>query len=251
MDPLALPLLLPAFAIAVLAGVVKGLTGFAMPMVLISGLSLFLRPELALAGLILPTLVTNGMQALRLGRAAAWDTIVRFRLYLVALLILLLLSSQLVTVLSAQALFLVIGGPITLFAALQLAGWSPRISGRSRGLEIGVGAFSGFVGGLSGVWGPPTVAYLSAIDLPKAAHVQAQGVIYGIGAVALLAAHVRSGVVTTETLPFSAALVVPAILGTLAGQAIQDRIDQAQFRTIIRVVLLVAGLNLIRRGLLG
>lgn len=251
MDLLDPALLLPAFLVALLAGVVKGLTGFAMPMVLISGLSLFLRPEFALAGLILPTLVTNGMQALRLGRAAAWATVVRFRLYLGALLLLLVLSSQLVSVLSARALFLLIGGPITLFAALQLAGWSPRLTGRSRPLELGVGAFSGFVGGLSGVWGPPTVAYLSAIDLPKAAHVQAQGVIYGIGALALLVAHTRSGVVSAATLPFSAALVVPAILGTLAGQAIQDRIDQAQFRTVVRAVLLLAGLNLIRRGLSG
>ena len=52
-----------AFAISLLvgalAGLVKGVTGFAMPLIMISALSSFLTPDLALAGLILPTLVTN------------------------------------------------------------------------------------------------------------------------------------------------------------------------------------------------
>ena len=60
-----------ALAIGLLAGFVKGAVGFAMPMILISGLGSILPAELALAALILPTLVTNGMQALRQGTGAA------------------------------------------------------------------------------------------------------------------------------------------------------------------------------------
>lgn len=60
-----------AFAISLLvgalAGLVKGVTGFAMPLIMISALSSFLTPDLALAGLILPTLVTNFSQAFRQG----------------------------------------------------------------------------------------------------------------------------------------------------------------------------------------
>ena len=54
-----------SFGVALLAGLVKGMVGFAMPMILISGLGSFLSPELALAGLILPTLATNAIQALQ------------------------------------------------------------------------------------------------------------------------------------------------------------------------------------------
>lgn len=64
LDPLTL---LICLAVAMLAGVVKGMVGFAMPMILVSALSSFLTPELALAGLILPTVVTNGFQELRQG----------------------------------------------------------------------------------------------------------------------------------------------------------------------------------------
>ena len=66
------PLLSPsaliiAAMIAVLAGFVKGVVGFAMPLVFVSGLTTFMSAELALAGLILPTVITNGQQAMRQG----------------------------------------------------------------------------------------------------------------------------------------------------------------------------------------
>ena len=67
-----------AFAISLLvgalAGLVKGVTGFAMPLIMISALSSFLTPDLALAGLILPTLVTNFAQAFRQGLWPALET---------------------------------------------------------------------------------------------------------------------------------------------------------------------------------
>jgi uncharacterized membrane protein YfcA len=241
--------LLLAATVACFAGVVKGLSGFAMPMILISGLSLFLPPQIALAGLILPTLVTNVMQALRQGLAAAWASAARFRLFLLAGLIFLLISAQLVALLPAKILFLIIGLPVTAFALLQLSGRVFRLAPDNRRAEAAVGAVSGFIGGLSGVWGPPTVAYLTALDLPKADHVRAQGVIYALGALALFGAHLQSGILGTATLPFSALLILPAVAGMMLGQRIQDRIDQKQFRRVILFVLLVAGLNLVRRGL--
>jgi hypothetical protein len=85
--------------VAVLAGTIKGLVGFAMPMILISGLGSFLDPELALAGLILPTLVTNGVQALRQGAGAAWKSIKRFRLFLICGGVTLLVTAQFVRLL--------------------------------------------------------------------------------------------------------------------------------------------------------
>ena len=48
-----------AFIIGAASGFVKGVVGFGMPMIFISGLSSFLSPELALAGLILPTVASN------------------------------------------------------------------------------------------------------------------------------------------------------------------------------------------------
>lgn len=240
-----------ALFVTFFAGVVKGMVGFAMPMIMISGLSSFLSPELALAALILPTLATNGVQALRQGPAQAIASVRKFWVFLSIGFVFLVGSAQLVTMLPQNVLFLLIGAPITLFVLMQLFGWKAQLPGQSARVEVITGAFAGFVGGLSGVWGPPTVAYLTAINTPKQEQIRVQGVIYGLGAVALLAAHLKSGVIRLDTLPFSVLMMVPALGGMMIGFRLQDRIDQATFKRATLFVLLIAGLNLMRRGLLG
>lgn len=237
--------------VALLAGWVKGMVGFAMPMVLISGFGMVLSPELALAGLILPTLVTNGMQALGQGLDEALSSVRRFRVFLGVGLICLILGAQMVRVVPAQVFFVVIGVMITGFALMQLLGREIVIKGQSLRVEAGIGAFAGFIGGMSGVWGPPTVAYLTALQTPKADQIRIQGVIYGLGALALVGAHIGSGVLTAQTAVFSAAVVVPATAGMWVGQRMQGSMDQAAFRRATLIVLLVAGANLLRRGLMG
>ncbi len=240
-----------AFGVALVAGFIKGVVGFAMPLVLISGLTIFLPPELALAGLIFPTLVTNLFQALRQGVKAAWASTLFFKVFLISGGIMLVMSAQTVRFLPTQTMLLVIGVLITLFALWQLAGRSFSLKQRSTKVEVLVGGFAGAVGGVSGVWGPPTVAYLTALGTPKKDQMRVQGVIYGLGAVALLFAHFGSGVLRAETVPFSVVMILPALAGMWLGSQISDRIDQASFRKATLVVLLVAGANLVRRGLMG
>lgn len=243
--------LLLALAVAVLAGWVKGMVGFAMPMVLVSGLSMFLPPDVALAGLILPTLVTNGVQALREGVSAALSSIRKFRIFLLVGLVFLLAGAQLVSLVPARTFLLMIGAPVTFFALIQILGVRLTLNKPSVRIEVGIGAIAGFVGGMSGVWGPPTVAYLTALNTPKAEQMRVQGVIYGLGAVALLLAHLGSGVLRAETAPLSAVLIAPALAGMWIGMQLQSRIDQVLFRKVTLLVLLVAGVNLLRRAVFG
>lgn len=249
---LPIELLVLAALVAFVAGVVKGAVGFAMPTIMISGLAAFMSAELALAALILPTLLSNGMQAFRQGPRAAAQAVSKYRVFLFVGLLFLVTSAQMVTLLSQRALFLLIGGPIAVFVALQIYGWTPVIRPENRRrAEVIVGAVAGFVGGLSGVWGAPTVAYLTAINTSKAEQISVQGVIYGLGALALFGAHLSSGVLRLATLPLSVAMVPPALLGMWVGFAVHDRMDQVLFRKATLVVLFFAGLNLIRRGIFG
>jgi hypothetical protein len=235
-----------------LAGVVKGVVGFAMPMIMISVMGSLISPEMALAGLILPTLVTNGMQALRQGPAAAVHSVKRFRVFLLVGLVFMLLAAQLVTAMPVWLMLALIGGPVALFAAAQLLGWKGELpGGASLKLEIGLAVFAGFIGGLSGVWGPPVVAYLTALNTEKREQLRIQGVLYGLGAIALTGAHLISGVLNGVSVWLSLILIAPAVAGMWIGGRIQDRIDQAMFRKATLLVLLIAGLNLLRRAFFG
>lgn len=244
--------LLIACFITVIAGFVKGAIGFAMPMIMISGLATVLSAEAALAALILPTVMTNAAQALRQGLREALQSAWRFRLYLGIVLVCIMGSAQLVAIMPRNVMFLMIGMPVVLFSITQILGWNLSIKqGHRKRAEVIIGCAAGFSGGLSGIWGPPTVAYLTAIETEKQEQIRVQGVIYGAGAVVLLLAHIKSGVFTVSTGSFSALMLVPALLGMVLGMRVQDRLDQVKFKKATLIVLTIAGLNLIRRGLFG
>ena len=242
--------LMGAITVTLMAGFVKGAVGFAMPLIMISAFSSFLPPEVALAGLILPTVVTNVSQAFRQGvapaKAAAWQ----YRRFLIGTVVFIAVAAQFFESIPRLAYLLLLGVPVTAFAALQLAGvpLALRLEHRTRA-EWVLGVIGGLYGGVSGIWGPPLLVYLLSINASKLEAVRVQGVVFLIGAVALLMAHLGTGLANAQTLAFSAALVVPAQVGMALGYRLQDRLPQARFRRWTQALLVVTGLNLVVQAL--
>ncbi|MDP1669350.1 sulfite exporter TauE/SafE family protein [Phaeovulum sp.] len=247
MEPWALAL---ALAVTGFAGFVKGAVGFAMPMIMMSAFGSFLSAETALALLILPTVVTNIAQAFRQGWRAAWDSVQKYRLHIAMLVIFIPISAQFVRFIPQGWMYGLLGVPIVGFAALQLAGRSLAISIRhQRRAEAGLGIIGGLYGGISGIWGPPLLVYLLSTGAGKEETVRVQGVVFLISAVMLLGAHLASGVLNALTLPVSALMMVPAMVGMWLGFRLQDRLNPARFRRWTLVLLALTGLNLLRRAL--
>ena len=239
-----------AMVITLFAGFVKGAVGFAMPMILVSAFAVFLPKELALAGLILPTLVTNLSQAFRQGMGPAVETARTYRRFLVATVVFIAVSAPFADAIPQAVYLLMLGVPITVFAALQLMGRSLAIPVRNRAAaEWGLGVIGGLYGGVSGIWGPPLLVLLLSTGADKLQIIRAQGVVFLIGAVALLLSHLGTGLANAETLGFSAALSVPALAGLYAGYWVQDRLDQQRFRRWTQGLLVVTGLNMVRLAL--
>jgi hypothetical protein len=245
-----------AFAVAVgvtlAAGFVKGAVGFAMPLIMISGLSLFIDPLIAIAGIILPIVLSNFLQAMRFGPSEVGLAIREYWRFIVIVCIAIVVVAQFVTAVPTQTFYLVLGVPVVAVSLVQLVGVRFRIPpNRKRLAEWTVGLLAGALGGLTGTWGPPTVLYLIALETPKAKQLLVQGVVYGLGSVSLLLGHVQSGVLNLTTLPFSAALLIPAFLGMQLGFRMSDRLNPEVFRKVTLIVLVIAGANLVRRGLTG
>jgi hypothetical protein len=55
-------------------------------------------------------------------------------------------------------------------------------------------------------------------------------------------------VLNAQTLPLSALLVLPSLIGMWVGFRLHDRLDPARFRRWTLVILAVSGLNLLRRA---
>ena len=238
-----------AVLVTLAAGFVKGAIGFAMPLIMVSAFSSFLPPELALAGLILPTLVTNLSQAFRQGWRPALASARKYHRYLIATVVFIVISAQFVRLLPQAVLLTALGVLITGFVLYQLSGARLHIAPRWRSaVEWAAGVIGGLYGGVSGIWGPPLIVYLLAIKAEKQETIRVQGVVFLIGAVVLASAHLQSGVLNAASLPFSATLVLPAVAGMMLGYAVQDRLDQRRFRRWTQILLLLTGLNLLRRA---
>lgn len=239
-----------AVVITLLAGFVKGAVGFAMPLIMISALSAYLPPETALAGLILPTLVTNISQAFRQGWRAALGSVRAYGRLIVATVLFIVIAGQFVRDIPRPVFLLLLGVPVTGFALAQLTGrnLALKLEHRHRA-EWVLGAIGGLYGGIAGVWGPPVLVYLLSIGADKREMVRVTGVIFLIGAVVLLVVHLQTGVMNARTQLFSALLVVPAMIGLAAGYRLQDRLPQEKFRRWTQALLVLTGLNLIRGGL--
>jgi uncharacterized membrane protein YfcA len=239
-----------ALVVTLFAGFVKGAVGFAMPMILVSAFAVFLPQHLALAGLILPTLATNLSQAFRQGAGPAVQTAQTYRRFLIATVICIAISAPFADAISRAMYLLMLGVPITVFAALQLMGRSLAIhlDHRDRA-EWGLGVIGGLYGGVSGIWGPPLLVFLLSTGADKLQMIRAQGVVFLIGAAALLVSHLSTGLANAQTLGFSAALSGPALVGLYAGYWVQDRLDQQRFRRWTQALLVITGLNMVRLAL--
>jgi uncharacterized membrane protein YfcA len=249
LDSLPLTILAGAMAITLFGGFVKGTVGFALPLIMISGLSAILPPQVALAALILPAALTNAWQALRQGLGPALQSARAHWPFITIGLVVMALSAQVVLAVPQWAFFAIIGVPVVIYSALQLMGIPLRVPAHRRGLAtVLFGALAGIMGGFSAVFGPPTVAYLISLDTEKAEQVRVQGLMYSLGNVILFGAHLRSGVLNADTIPFSVLMLLPAFAGMWLGFRMQDRLNRDQFLRATLVVLLIAGLNLVRRA---
>ncbi len=239
-----------AFVVMFVAGFTKGAVGFALPMIAVSGIGSALSAQVAVAAVILPTVASNVWQAFRFGPRAFWESLREFRLLCLVLFPCIAIFAQLATVVSDRTLFTVLGGGVTAFGLVMILGWKPPSPDRAPvPAAVATGLVAGFFGGLSGVWGPPILLYLIARGTPKREIMQAQGTLYFLGSLVLLAAHLRSGLLLGPGGALSVWMLIPAAAGMAAGIAAHDRLDQDTFRKMTLAVLVLAGLNLLRRGL--
>ncbi|WP_299131582.1 sulfite exporter TauE/SafE family protein [uncultured Amaricoccus sp.] len=237
-------------AAMVLGGFAKGVVGFALPLIAVSIMASFLPAKVAVALMVVPILVSNLLQALRGGMAEAWASLVKYRRLNLVFFVTIVFAARLVVLMPDAMLYGVLGATITGFGAAQVLGWRPTFAPRrARLAEILAGIAAGIFGGIAGIWGPPLVIYLLAAEVPKIEMVRVQSITFALGAIVLLVSHAQSGVLDAMTLPMSTWLTLPTLAGMFLGYGVQDRLDQELFRKVTLIVLIAAGLNLLRRAI--
>ena len=225
-------------------GAVKGLVGIGIPLVSLSLLSLFLPLADAVVLLPVPVIVAN-----------VWQSIVnphftsamrRFWPLVLAMFAGTVAGANVLTSIDANSLNLFVGILVVLFSLSNFLNPELRLPARlERGVGVVAGGVGGFMGGMSALFGPPIILYLTSLGLRRETFVGVISSIYLCGALALLIALGSVGMMSRADFVESAVASVPLMLGVWAGQRFRDRIRESVFRKLLLVVVLAVGVRLI------
>jgi uncharacterized membrane protein YfcA len=241
---------LAAVAVFVVAGLVKGVVGLGLPTVAMALLALGRTPAEAAVLLIVPSLVTNVWQM------RPWSTL--------PVMLRRLAPMQAGLVLGTLAGAWWLGAPAGPWATISLgvalvayAGWSvagarPRVRpDTTRWLGPAAGVVTGVVTAATGVFVVPAVPYLQALGLDRDGLLQAMGLSFTVSTVALAVGLVCNGSGSPSDFGASLLMLVPALVGMRAGQAIGGRLSPTWFRLCFFGSLAALGIHMVVRSTLA
>ena len=231
-----------------LAGMVKGVVGMGLPTVALPVLTIALGLKEAIALIVVPALITNVWQGLVGGAFVV--LLKRLWTLLAPVCIGAWFGVGILAGADATLFSGLLGLLLCTYAAVSLA--TPQIPAPGRRewwLSPTVGGITGIVTGLTGTFVVPGVLYLQALGLSRDLLVQAMGISFTVATLALALGLRSHGLLPAELGLLSAAGVVPALLGMLAGQQLRRRLSEARFRTIFFSALLLMGCYLAIRAI--
>ena len=233
---------------AVLAGgLVKGTLGFGMPMVALPIIAFIIPPTTAMILLCAPIFLTNFLQIkFRQGISSY-----RFLPMFLSLIIGLIIGARLILEIDVNTISQIIAVSIIFAALVNCFGIKIKNINKNHENTITslIGFGSGILGGLSTFYGPPMLAYLVAVDLPKEKFVRTVSTMYFIGSFPLYGSLIYYGFATKEDLIFSLILIIPAFIAQQIGTKIRDKFNQNQFRICILITLIILGFSLLVKTL--
>jgi uncharacterized membrane protein YfcA len=231
----------------VLAGLVKGVSGMGLPTVALAILGAVMSPVAAASLMLVPSFVTNVWQLVTGPHLEVLWRRLWFMMAGIAVGTFLssawLVDDAITWTTPALGLTLVIYAGYSLLARPLCI--PPRLE---QLLSPAIGVLTGIVTGLTGVLVVPAVPYLQSLALARDDLVQALGLSFTVSTAALAMGLIWHGGFDAGRLGWSAAAVVPALLGMWIGQRLRTYISPPVFRRGFLVCMLLLGVELVVRG---
>lgn len=200
-------------AVTALAGLVRGFTGFGTALVMLPLAAIVIRPVAALVLLVILELAGPLVLVRRAWAEAERAAVARMAAGMLAGLV---PGLAILLVLPPEGFRWAVGAVALAAVGALASGWRWQGS-RGPRVQAGVGAISGFLGGATGLSGPPVVLYQLASPVP-AAVVRANLILYLLAVdAALLAGLGLSGALSGGHLVAAALLAPVFVAGNAAG----------------------------------
>jgi uncharacterized membrane protein YfcA len=234
------PLLIFITAVFLLAGFIKGVIGLGLPPVSMGLLAVVMPPTHALAIVIVPGILTNIWQTF----AGPYLRDIMRRLWplLVGLAVGTYVNAGTITGRYARYAPIFLGILLVIYAVVSLRQFIFTVN-RPNEKWVGgiVGLISGVISAATGVQVIPSMPYLQAIDMERDEFVQALGVFFTVGTLALAFNLTAAGLLDRSTaLPGVVALAC-SFTGMAIGQAVRARLEPETFRRWFLISMICLG----------
>ena len=234
------PILIAIAGTFFLAGAVKGVIGLGLPTVSLALLTVAIDLPSAMALLLVPSFVTNLWQALVGGHLKA--ALGRIWPFLSMATVTVWLGALALTRVDLSWLSALLGALLVVYAAFSLAGLRLAVTARQEAWTGPLaGAANGILTGMTGSFVVPGVLYLQALGLTRDMLIQAMGLLFTASTIALAVALGGNDLLSLELGTWSAAALLPAILGMVLGQRVRRVLSEPLFRRVFFIALLLLG----------
>lgn len=223
-----------------LAGIVKGVIGFALPIVSVALLTVLIGLHNAMAILLVPALMVNTWQGAVGGHLKT--IAIRIWPYLTMATLTVWLGALSLTRVDLPLLSSFLGCILVIYALSNMMGLRITITAsQDRWLGPLVGGINGLVTGMTGTTAVPGIIYLQAVGFERDALIQAMGVLFTLSLFALAVVLSGNGILTGELAFLSVAACAPAIAGMVIGRRIRKSLSESNFRRVFFIALLLLG----------
>ena len=225
-------------AVVIVAGLIRGFTGFGSALVIVPLFSTLLAPAQTIAVMLLIEVLVTIQLMPRALRSTNWRLVGQLT---VPALVTIPLGAYALVTFDAGVIRMAVSIVVLLWASLLLIG--VRYEGRLMApATMGIGALSGGLMGAVGLGGPPVVVYLLTTPARAESHRANIIVFFGLTVLYFVAVLVLNRVYT-ETTIWTAVILTPFFLAAAwLGTRLFDRSGEALFRRVALVFLIFVGL---------
>lgn len=242
----------PAMAVFVvlvffLAGIIKGVVGFGMPLFAITVLASTMPLSMAIATNVGPSLITNVVQAFRGPYLVALFK--RLWLFLIPAIGLIWFGIAIQVQVDPAYPGLALGVLAILFALVSFSKLKLTVPPqRERLAGFLVGIVNGIVTGITGVFIIPGGLFLQALGMKRDELVQALGLLFMLSTFTIGVVFTVKALMTPALAALSVLAIPPALVGMRIGEALRKRLSEELFRMLFLSGIGVIGLSLVIRN---
>lgn len=233
-----------------LGGLVKGVSSFGLPTVSVPIIVLILPLPTTVSILAVPLILSNLYQMLAAGDIKG--SIQRHWSLYVALLVTLPIGVYFLAVVNTATLSVILGIVLIAITSLELMGIPLTfLKSHQRKVAPIIGVFSGIIGGMTSLFAILPIFFFVATGLEKEKFVSAVSVMLFSGSVILALSLQNANHLGVLEVVYGLIGMIPIMGFVWVGSQLRKRVDQVFFRKVVLSLILVVGISMIYRSVIG